>query len=682
MIEPIKVGMGFFMSKPCITLISGGLITKEVLHEQLQVLLGDYIDIKSYSVDEGIPAKLIESMILFSSEVIKNEANDHSSIQCDYFIVGKRTIHHENIDKLLQIPDNTKVLMVNDDYAETLEFIESLYQLGIQHIQFVPFRMEQIYYEGIDIAVTPGETHLCPPFIQKVIDVHVRLFDMATILKIVDYCQLNDHISSRISERYIRNIVELHKKLLVAEQKTKQLNDHLQRVVDSVDDGILAINRHQEITVFNHRLEALFQLSVQDVINQPVRRFLPSEIVDFLLQSRETNQFFNIKGVEVVIYRSQMSIENTTVATFKSVNQAFEIEKTAQRQLKSKGFYAKYDLNDIIGEHPLMIQGKQIAKKLAISEHSIFIQGETGTGKELFANAMHLHSIRKNGPFLAINCSALTESLLESELFGYEEGAFTGAKKGGKKGLFELADNGTLFLDEIGDISLTLQSHLLRVLQESEIRKIGGDKMIPINVRIIAATNKNLQEKIQTGTFRSDLYYRLNVLNFQIPPLRERKSDIPLLIHHFIGRHGKGVKIDQNVMNRLIQHEWLGNVRELKSIMDYMLTICENQFITENDIPTNRLHLSTNLEKADSSLGDSILEKEEYLFILKTIKECNDTGKAASREWISHKSKESNHYLTTQQIRKRLDFLELNGLIIKGKGRAGTKITVKGANYL
>lgn len=135
-------------------------------------------------------------------------------------------------------------------------------------------------------------------------------------------------------------------------------------------------------------------------------------------------------------------------------------------------------------------------------------------------------------------------------------------------------------------------------------------------------------------------------------------------------------------MNRLIQHEWLGNVRELKSIMDYMLTICENQFITENDIPTNRLHLSTNLEKADSSLGDSILEKEEYLFILKTIKECNDTGKSASREWISHKSKESNHYLTTQQIRKRLDFLELNGLIIKGNGRAGTKITVKGANYL
>lgn len=670
------------MNKPCITLIAGGSTTRKVLHEQIEQLLGDYAEIKSYAVDEGLPAQINESIILFSSEAIKTEVNAQTAILCDHFIVGKRTIHHEYIDQLLQIPSHTKVLLVNDNYSETIDFIESLYQLGIDHMQFVPFRKEQIFYEGIEIAVSPGEMHLCPPFIRQVIDVHVRLFDMTTILKLVEFCNLGTDIFSSISGRYIRNIIELHKKLLIADQKTNQLKDHLQKVVDSVDDGILAINQDQEITVFNHRLEALFHLSVQEVIYQPVKKILQQELVDFILNTKETSSFFNIKGVDVVVYRFQMSTENTIVATFKSVNQAFEIEKTAQRQLKIKGFKAKYDLKDIIGEHPSIIYSKQIAKKLALSEHPIFILGESGTGKELFANAMHLHSMRKNGPFLAVNCSALTESLLESELFGYEEGAFTGAQRGGKKGLFELADNGTLFLDEIGDISMTLQSHLLRVLQESEIRRVGGDKIIPINVRIISATNKNIQEKIQEGTFRSDLFYRLNVLHFSIPPLRERKSDLPLLVHHFIRKSGKWVKMEQSVMDRLLQYEWPGNIRELKSNIDYMLTVCENNIITEKEIPMNSLQHHDHFETISAPLAESVLENSEYLYILDLIKKCNETGKAASRDWISFQSYKANRPLTPQQVRKRLDFLESNGLIVKGKGRAGTKITAKGADML
>lgn len=670
------------MRKPCITLIAGGSTTKRVLHGQLQQLLGDYIDVKSYAMDEEIPSYLREPLLLFSSEVVKQEAFEKLEIQCEHFFVGKRMIHHEYIDQLLKIPENKKVLLVNDNYSETTEFIESLYQLGINHIQFVPFHIGQLYYKDIDTAVTPGEPHLCPPFIPNIIDVHVRLFDMITILKLVDYCHLHTDISSRISERYIRNIVELHKKLLSADQKTKLLNDHLQKVVDSVDDGVLAVNSQQELTVFNHHLEALFQLSSQNILHKPIRTLLPAEIVDFILHGNENSKFFTVKGIEIVIFRSQMSIENTIVATFKSVNQAFEIEKAAQRQLKKKGLYAKYDLQDIIGHDPKILQCKTIAKKLAKSEHPVFIQGETGTGKELFANAIHLHSPRKSGPFLAVNCSALTESLLESELFGYEDGAFTGAKKGGKKGLFELADNGTLFLDEIGDISLNVQAHLLRVLQENEIRRIGGDKIIPINVRIIAATNKNLQDKIKAGTFRSDLYYRLNVLTFSIPPLRERKSDIPLLVDSFIKKHRLDIKIENQVMNFLLQHEWPGNIRELKSVVDYMLTVCENHLITENDIPSNGLTPSITQERSSLILVESKLEQDEYLFILNAIKACNDFGKAASREWISSYSKESKYYLSPQQVRKRLDFLESQDLIIKGKGRAGTKITSKGVNFL
>jgi transcriptional regulator with PAS, ATPase and Fis domain len=349
--------------------------------------------------------------------------------------------------------------------------------------------------------------------------------------------------------------------------------------------------------------------------------------------------------------------------------------------MRNKGFYTKYCFDDIIGEDEVMKERKQIAKKLALSEHPILIQGETGTGKELFAQAIHEHSLRKNGPFLAVNCSALTETLLESELFGYEEGAFTGAQRGGKKGLFEMADNGTIFLDEIGDISLTVQSHLLRVLQEGEIRRIGGKRIIPINVRVITATNKNLYDKMRDGSFRTDLFYRLNVLNLYIPSLKERRADIPLLIKHLITKSGKWVKIEQDVLEYFMQYDWPGNIRELKSTMDYMLTVCEGNVMTKSDLPFMHGNKEDSVT-ADYPVCESMLENQERAFILEVIKQYNDKGKAASRELISNESKESDFVLSPQQIRRRLDILEIEGFVVKGRGRAGTKITAEGIEYL
>ncbi|MBY0123579.1 sigma 54-interacting transcriptional regulator [Bacillus sp. S/N-304-OC-R1] len=599
-------------------------------------------------------------------------------------MVGKRTIHHRFIGQLLKIPVNSEVLIVNDDDSATIEVIESLYQLGIDHLRFIPFKKDQIFYENIDIAISPGETHLCPPSINNVIDIGVRLFDMATILKVVEYFCLGEKISSMISERYIRNIIDLQRELLFAEQNAKQIKLHIQNVVNTVDDGILAINKQHQVTVFNRRLGALFQLPVDEAINKQLKEvFVQQELIDFILYGKEKSKFFTIYGVDLVVFRHQMEMESTIVATFKSIHQAFEVGKMAQRELKNKGFYAKYDFDDIIGIHPLLIETKQIAKKLALSEHPILIQGETGTGKELFAHSIHLHSMRKNGPFIAINCSALSENLLESELFGYEEGAFTGAQRGGKKGLFELADNGTIFLDEIGDISFTVQSHLLRVLQEKELRRIGGSKVIPVNVRVIAATNKDIQQKSEEGSFRSDLFYRLNVLTLSVPPLRARITDIPLLVNHFITKSGKWVKVEENLLEQLKKHEWLGNIRELKSTIDYMLTICDGNKIELKDIPHNRLQKSKKQESVTCySLPNNLLEIHEYKLILETIKHCNDNGKPASRQHISMVTEEEGPFLSPQQVRRRLDYLESKGLITKGRGRSGTKITTSGVEYL
>jgi transcriptional regulator with PAS, ATPase and Fis domain len=230
------------------------------------------------------------------------------------------------------------------------------------------------------------------------------------------------------------------------------------------------------------------------------------------------------------------------------------------------------------------------ARKYAeLDSTTVLILGETGTGKELFAHSIHNESPRAKGPFVAINCAALPENLLESELFGYAEGAFTGARRGGKIGLFEMAHMGTIFLDEIGDMPLNLQSRLLRVIQEKEVMRIGDDRVIPVDVRIIASTNRNLEEDIEKGAFRRDLFYRLNVLKLIIPPLRERKEDIPLLVDLFVEKYsarlGKKVRgITQKARDLLMNLDYPGNVRELKGIIERAVAFAESEYIEEADL--------------------------------------------------------------------------------------------------
>lgn len=681
-IEPKQKKWVMKLERPTLTIIAGSKQTKEVLHEQLEQLTGDYLSIKAFAVDEGLPLDVRDNIILYSSAVAKAEANSLSSIQGNESFVGKRTIRHQYIEKLLTIPADEKVLMVNDDDQTTIDVIESIYQLGINHIKFVPYKRGQMFYENINTAVSPGETHLFPSYIDNGIDIGVRPFDMATILKLIDHFSLDDSISSKVSERYLRNMIGLHRKILVAEQEAIKTTRHYQNVVDTVDDGILAINENKSITLFNHRLEALFQKSANEVLHQPLREIVKQELYDFIVHSTDDNKFFSMNGVDVVAFRQHMIKEQTVVVTFKSVHQAFEIEKTAQREQYKKGFYAKYDFEDILGDHPVLLDCVRIAKKLAIAEHPILIHGETGVGKELFAHSIHRTSLRKNGPFIAINCSALTESLLESELFGYEEGTFTGAQRGGKKGLFELADNGTIFLDEIGDISPAVQAHLLRVLQEREIRRIGGREITPVNVRVIAATNKNLQQKIADGSFRSDLFYRLNVLHLSIPPLRYRLSDIKQLTNYFITKSGNWMKVEEEVIETFLTHSWPGNIRELKSMIDYALVVSDGTTITKEDLPHDRL-LNKGLSSTDyAKMPSSSMEAKEYCLILQMIKKRNDEGKPASRNYLSKESDDFNHPLTPQQVRHRLNDLEEQGYVLKGRGRAGTHITLEGEHYL
>lgn len=253
----------------------------------------------------------------------------------------------------------------------------------------------------------------------------------------------------------------------------------------------------------------------------------------------------------------------------------------------------RFHLDNITGVHGRMEELFKVVRKVAPTNSTVLIYGESGTGKELFAKSIHYNSPRKNKPFFAINCAAIPETLLESELFGYEKGAFTGALAR-HTGLFEQANGSTLFLDEIGDLTLGTQAKLLRVIQERELRRIGGKENIKLDVRIITATNKNLDQEMAAGKFRQDLYYRLNVIAFTIPPLRERITDVPLLVEHFLRRlndsHGNKKGVSQEVLNVLLLYSWPGNVRQLESVIERAYVMCENEIIGIEHIPEEVKH--------------------------------------------------------------------------------------------
>ncbi|KZL90710.1 limonene hydroxylase [Clostridium magnum DSM 2767] len=286
---------------------------------------------------------------------------------------------------------------------------------------------------------------------------------------------------------------------------------------------------------------------------------------------------------------------------------------------------AIYTFEKIIGKNEGFVNIIEYAKKISDSTSTVLITGESGTGKEVFAQAIHNWSSRRNEAFIAVNCGAIPSNLIEAELLGYEEGAFTGAKKGGNAGKFEMADGGTIFLDEIGEMSLETQVRLLRVIEEGVISRVGGSKQIPVNVRIIAATNKDLKEEVKDGNFRKDLFYRLNVLPICLPPLRDRKEDIPILVDYYMTRISKKLnkkkfQIDKIVMNNFLEYEWPGNIRELENVIELIVNterIPEDIFNTYKTPQTSKNKTFESPVRFESMKLDDV-EKNHIIKVLKS----------------------------------------------------------------
>ena len=373
-------------------------------------------------------------------------------------------------------------------------------------------------------------------------------------------------------------------------RKDLRLCRSFQTIVNNAYDGILAVEK-DGVTIFNPVAEKTTGLKAGDVLGRSIAEICRANATCRALYGDgkpASGILVYLGDLPLVVNRVPVMLGKNNcgiMVTFQAADKIRRMEAKIRQELHNHGLVAKFRFSDIIGQSAMINETIREARKYARSEAAVLITGESGTGKELFAQSMHNESTRRDGPFVAVNCAALPENLLESELFGYEEGAFTGARKGGKHGLFTLAHGGTIFLDEVSELSLGLQARLLRVLQEKEVMPVGGQRVIPVDVRVISATNQNLSRAVTGGSFRKDLYFRLNVLNLQVPPLRDRLEDVPGLFKHFFERlTGPGsmeaLKIDGNLTEELKKHLWPGNIRELEGLAERYSALGEDDIKT------------------------------------------------------------------------------------------------------
>lgn len=388
--------------------------------------------------------------------------------------------------------------------------------------------------------------------------------------------------------RRIPQVINVYEIQLMPHQEKAE---ELKAVLCSVSDGLIAIDHETRITQYNPAAEKIVRLPYEQVIGRPFSDVFPGELP--ILDALRYGMVYNNREIVLEKPRShylasgrpiidQLGRIIGAVAVLRDIGDVRELVHTITGQLP-------LTFDEILYTSSAMHRVVALAKTIAAGDSTVLIRGETGTGKEMFARALHAASPRSKKILVPINCAAIPDTLLESELFGYEEGAFTGAAKGGKQGLFELANGGTLFLDEIGELSAHLQAKLLRVLQDGKVRRIGGSREVAVNVRILAATNRNLEEMFTSGRFREDLYYRLNVIPLFIPPLRDRAADIPILAQHFLQRFATKLNktvsaISETALAKLTRYHWPGNIRELENVIERAVNIINGNVILADHI--------------------------------------------------------------------------------------------------
>ena len=605
-------------------------------------------------------------------------------------IVAKRMLPYHNLREMLEIPKGVKVLLVSDTPETAQENVELLRASGMD-FELYPYSPGADYPADIEIAVTPGEAEHVPPHIRKVVDIGFRVIDLSTLLAI--YAHFNSDNFQKVTARAMQSLIYITKELNKEIQHAHLLSKYLEAIVNRIEDAVIAFDESGIVRFVNQKAVDTLHLHGAEVVGEKSADCLPPDLYESIRSSGENEDVLIDWANKTYFFRKMhILMEGSFLGSLVLFRKAADIEKLEHNyrmRLYSKGLVAKYHFDDIYGESAAFLQVIQIARKIARSNSTVLLLGETGTGKELLAQAIHNASPRRREPFVGVNFAAISESLLESELFGYEEGAFTGARKGGHIGWFELAHKGTIFLDEIGDASGAIQDRLLRVLQERQIMRVGGNKVIPVDIRVIAATNQDLRQMVQEGTFRADLYYRLNILPIYLPPLRDRQGDIPWLVDHFVKKYSLDLRrppftLSADARKALIDYEWPGNIRELENVVEYLAHIvddeayaCHLPFLRE----TGHVPQESGAMDAECAAIYAEYRKRGFLQeIAAILQELKQGGQG--RYNIALQLQEKGLQLSSQQLRYRLKLLAQDELIHVGKGRQGSHISSKGETFL
>lgn len=421
--------------------------------------------------------------------------------------------------------------------------------------------------------------------------------------------------------------------------KLRMENQLLKVIFEDSKEGIVMVDKDGYIVMMNKAYTDFLDIDPDYAIGKNVEDIIENTRLNIVLNTgkEEIGQIQKMKGNDCVTLRIPIIQDDEVVGAigrlvYKDVSEVGALYKKleiAKKELdlykehlkKAQGEY--FAINNIIDNSPKIRELKNMVKRVAKSDSTILITGESGTGKEVFANAIHETSQRQNNNYIKVNCAAIPSNILESELFGYEEGAFTGAKKGGKVGKFELANKGTIFLDEIGDMSFDMQAKILRVIQEKTVVRVGGHHGKKVDIKIVAATNQDLETKIEKGEFREDLFYRLNVIPFKIPPLRERPDDIPILCDYFINKYNKkfGIYIEDihsEAMNYLKKYSWPGNVRELENAIERIYNFIDSDTIGKKHLSKKILNSEEKFPKGELNTLLDEYEKQIITRLLKT----------------------------------------------------------------
>ncbi|MDD4568846.1 MAG: sigma 54-interacting transcriptional regulator [Tepidanaerobacteraceae bacterium] len=683
------------MDRKTLAIFSSDKRVKDYLVKTIREVIENKVGIKSYSLDEGITPVNDDILVMTSGDFMTPIAK--RIFPQGKIIAAKRLITGYNLEKVIMLPKGKKVLVVNHPRVTSEETIESLLNLGINHLEYEPFwKGKKIDYNTIDTAISPGMIHLCPEPIKNKIDIGPRTISASTFLKIITELNLDLEYLEKFTVYYNNLLLETSRRIAMMHEQSEMLRKNQEIILNEIDEGIISVDQNENIIIANEMATKLLKCDIgknNRNFREIITRFKKIKLFTDDDRDNRISAIYSIHEKEILINKIPVvgTKDKNFIYTFKEISKLQALENTVRRKLAEKGYVAKYVFDDIWTKSEKVRRVKDKALKFAKTDKNTLIIGESGTGKELFAQAIHNESLRKNGPFVAVNFAALPENLVESELFGYEEGAFTGAKKGGKLGLFEQAHGGTIFLDEIGDAPLNVQTSLLRVLQERQIMRVGGDKLIPVDVRIIAATNKNLIESIKTNQFREDLYYRISVLPIKIPPLRQRKEDIIYFFTMFFKRHNMIKHFTPGAKKVILEYDFPGNVRELKNIADYLYVSKTNSdFIEVEDLPEHLIQNShemykvvmdkTSFELNEQQLALNQIDIKDVFYILDLLFKNKNRG-IGRYKMMSILKREIDH-ITEGYLRKTQRILRELNLVTIGKNKQGTRITEEGIFFL